>query len=89
MPQKKSAYKALRKSGKRQTRNQIAKKKIKDLRKKAEKLLTEKKKDDALKVYVQLQKALDKAAKAGGFMKENAVARYKSRLSKKIASLKK
>jgi len=84
MPQKKSAAKALRKSRKLFSRNQSLRKKIKDIRKKAERALLKKQPDVALDLFRQLQKVVDKASKASGFMKQNTVARYKSRLAKKI-----
>jgi len=84
MPQKKSAKKALRQSAKRYDRNKVIRRKIKDLRKKAEKALSEKKSADAVKIYTTLQEVVDKASKAGGYLNRNTASRYKSRLLKKI-----
>ena len=89
MPQKKSAAKALRQDLKRYDRNRIVRKKIKDLRKKAQKALIDKKTDEALKIYHTLQKALDKASKSGGVMSQNTASRYKSQLKKKIDAVSK
>ena len=87
MPRKKSAFKALRKSEKRFERNHLMRKKIKDLRKKALREIEQKKKDAAMAVYREFQKVVDKASKAGGFMKKNTVARYKARLLKRINAI--
>lgn len=90
MPQKKAAYKALRQDAKKYARNRNLLKKIKDIRKKADKFLAEKKIDEVKSLYQTLQKSVDKASKSGGFMKPNTAARYKSQLRKKIkAALKK
>jgi len=87
MPQKKSAEKALRRDKKRYERNRITSKKIKDLRKQAEKAIISKQADTALELYRKLQKLLDKVSRSGGFMKKNTAARYKSHLLKKINAL--
>lgn len=87
MAHKKAAIKALRKAKKNFERNTIIRKTIKDLRKKAQRALTEKKFDSAKDLYLKLQKAVDKAAKKGGLIKPNTAARYKSQLAKKINAL--
>jgi len=87
MPKKKSAFKALRKSSKQQDRNRDLRKKIKDIRKKAERAVFKKDKNTALDLYRNLQIAVDKASKIRGFMKRNTAARYKSQLAKKIKQI--
>ena len=87
MPQTKSAAKALRQSHKHHERNLALKKKIKDLRKKLEKLTTGGKPDTMKQLLVGLQKGVDKASKRGGFLHRNTAARLKSRFSKKLRSL--
>jgi len=89
MPQKKAAFKALRQDVKRNERNKVARKVIKDLKKQAEKLIAANKKDEAKVVFVKFQKAVDKAAKAGGFLQANTASRYKARLGAKITALSK
>jgi len=86
MPNKKSAKKELRKNLKRKTANQ---KQMAGLRKLVKNNLNaikaqEKKVKDDFKATMQ---ALDKAAKKG-LMKKNTAARKKSRLQKKINSIK-
>lgn len=86
MPNKKSAKKELRKNLKRKTANQ---KQMAGLRKLVKNNLNaikakEKKVQDDFKATMQ---ALDKAAKKG-LMKKNTAARKKSRLQKKINSIK-
>lgn len=87
MPQKKAAIKSIRTGKKRETRNSLMRKKIKDLRKKADKFIMANKANDALGVYNQLQKLLDKASKHSGFIKQNTAARYKSHLRKRIHAI--
>lgn len=87
MPKQKAAFKSLRKSKKLQARNAAAKKIIKDLRKKALKRAAEKKFDEAVELLKKLQKAVDKASRAGGFMKQNTASRIKSRLAVHIRKL--
>ncbi|MFA5162922.1 MAG: 30S ribosomal protein S20 [Patescibacteria group bacterium] len=86
MPNKKSAKKELRKNLKRKTANQ---KQMAGLRKLVKNNLNaikaqEKKVKDEFKATIQ---ALDKAAKKG-LIKKNTAARKKSRLQKKINSIK-
>lgn len=87
MPQKKSAAKALRRSRKRFERNRAMKRKIRMLRKGVQKALVIRKIDKALELFRAFQKAVDKASKAGGFMKRNTAARYKSRLLHAISQV--
>ena len=89
MPQKKSAIKKLRQDAKKYDRNRLLKKQIRDIRKKADKALLAQKKDEAMKLYQELQKAVDKAAKGKGCLKPNTASRYKSQLLTKINALKK
>ena len=84
----KSAKKAHRQNLKRKKRNIGRKDKIKKLTKKARVLIGENKKEEAKKIFPQLQKALDKAVKRG-VIKKNTASRKKSRLSKILSSKKK
>jgi len=88
MPNKANAKKALRQDVKRAHRNMIAKAEIKSLRVKLRKLITAKKADEALVAARLLSKKFDKAL-AKGILKKNTVARNKSRLMKKLNTLKK
>lgn len=80
---KKSAEKAIRQSLKRKVRNLIYKRKIKSLLKKAKKLLSQKKIEEAKSLLPQIYTILDKAAKVG-VIKKNTAARKKSRITKLI-----
>ena len=84
MPHQKAAFKSLRKSAKQAERNYRIRKRIRDIRKKADRALQRSEIDAARGFYQQLQKAVDKASKVRGFMKQNTAARYKSQLAKKI-----
>lgn len=77
----KSAKKAFRQSERRKKHNTLNKNKIKNLEKKIEKLLIEKKIDEAKKLLPEVYKALDKAAKRK-VIKKNKASRRKSRLAK-------
>ena len=81
MPNKPSAKKALRQAEKKAALNRMRKNKFKDAIKKTVKA---EKKEDALKMAREAQKALDKAAK-NGVIKKNTAARKLSRLMKKVA----
>ena len=83
MPIKKSAKKALRQSKKRRKRNIQKKKKIKDLLKEVESLVSEKKIKEARNLLPEVYKFLDKAAKTS-LLKKNTVSRKKSRITKLI-----
>jgi len=99
MPIIKSAKKALRQSLKRRARNLQQKKKIKNLLKRVETLVTrapakggeeaspsstsQKKQEEAKKLLPQIYKYLDKTAKTG-LVKKNTAARLKSRITKSI-----
>lgn len=87
MPITSSAKKALRASQKKRVFNLKAKARIDEPLKKFKKLVSEKNKKEALALVPTLYQALDKAAKIG-YIKKNAAARKKSRISalaKKIA----
>ena len=83
MPITKSAKKALRQNTRRRTRNLVYKKKIKDLIKKIQSLVLEKKIEEAKKLLPKIYKILDKSAKVG-IIKKNTASRRKSRLTKLI-----
>ena len=86
MPNKKSAEKELRKAVKRNTANKKVASKLKSLIKANIKQI--KAKDGKVKEdFIVTTKAIDKAAKKGIIKKKNA-SRKKSRLMKKINSLK-
>jgi small subunit ribosomal protein S20 len=81
MPIIKSAKKALRGSLVKKAMNDRNKKNIKESIKKIEKLVKEKKKDEAKKLLPEAYSVIDKAAKRGVIKKNNA-SRKKARLSK-------
>ncbi len=83
MPITKSAKKALRQNKTRRARNLIRLNAMREIIKKIKKLITENKKDEALKLLPLAYKAIDKACKTGVIKKNNA-ARKKSRLTKLI-----
>lgn len=83
MPITKSAKKAWRQSLKRQARNLVYKKKIKNLLKEVRGLIFQKKIEEAKKLLPSLCKILDKAAKEK-VIKKNTAARKKSRITKLI-----
>ncbi|MBP6908279.1 MAG: 30S ribosomal protein S20 [Candidatus Pacebacteria bacterium] len=81
MPITKSAKKALRSSLVKKGVNDRRKKALKESIKGIEKLVKEKKKDEAKKLLPSAYSAIDKAAKKGVIKKNNA-SRKKARLSK-------
>ncbi|MCE9517573.1 30S ribosomal protein S20 [Candidatus Nomurabacteria bacterium] len=81
MPITKSAKKALRGSLKKKAINDRNKKLVKESIKTIEKLVKEKKKDEAKKLLPVAYSTIDKATKKGIF-KKNTASRKKSRLSK-------
>jgi len=81
MPITKSAKKALRGSLKKKAMNDRNKKLVKESIKTIEKLVKEKKKDEAKKLLPGAYSTIDKATKKGIF-KKNTASRKKSRLSK-------
>jgi small subunit ribosomal protein S20 len=83
MPIIQSAKKSLRKNDKRKLRNLKQKNKMKELLKKFQLLISEKKIEEAKSLLPQIQKSLDKAAKKN-IIKKNTASRRKSRLTKKV-----
>ncbi len=81
MPITKSAKKALRSSAKKKAVNDRNKKFVKESIKSIEKLVKEKKKDEAKKLLPKAYSVIDKACKKGVIKKNNA-SRKKSRLSR-------
>jgi small subunit ribosomal protein S20 len=81
MPITRSAKKALRGSMRKKSVNDRRKKTMKDTIKKVEKLVKEKKTDEAKKMLPLAYQAIDKAAKKGVIYK-NSASRKKSRLSR-------
>lgn len=81
MPITKSAKKALRSSMVKKAANDRNKKNIKESIKGIEKLIKEKKKDEAKKLLPKAYSVIDKAAKKG-VIKKNTASRNKARLSK-------
>ena len=88
MPHKRSAYKELRKAKKRYIRNISLKSDLKTAIKKFERLISEKKSDEAKAFLRTLVQTIDKAA-SKGMLHRNTAARKNSRLTKKLASLSK
>jgi small subunit ribosomal protein S20 len=86
MPIKKSALKTLRQSEKRRIRHNKVKAGLNWLRRQFLKAIKVKDKKRAQSLYLELQKALDKAVQKG-VIKKNTANRSKSRLSKKINKL--
>jgi len=87
MPIKKAAFKAIRQSKKREIYNKGIKKNINWLKRQFLKAIVKKDKKIAGDFYLKLQKFLDKAAQKG-VIKRNTASRNKSRLFKKLHSLK-
>ncbi len=83
MPITKSAKKSLRQSIKRRKRNLAYKKRLKKLLKEVDLCVSNKDKDKAKELIPLVCKALDKMAKKG-LLKENNVARKKSKITKKL-----
>ncbi|HAE36932.1 MAG: 30S ribosomal protein S20 [Candidatus Nomurabacteria bacterium GW2011_GWF2_35_66] len=81
MPITKSAKKALRGSLVKKAANDRSKKAIKEAVKNIEKLLKEKKKDEAKKLLPSAYSVIDKASKKG-VIKKNTASRKKSQLSR-------
>jgi small subunit ribosomal protein S20 len=86
MPNLENAKKALRQSDKHAQRNKIVKAEIKSLRVKLRKAITSKQIEEAKSVAQLVGKKLDKAAQKN-VLKKNTVARYKSRMMKKLNAL--
>ena len=88
MPQKRAAYKEIRKSKKRRLRNIRVTSEAKTLVTKFNSLLSEKKFDEAKKTLTGVSSKLDKAV-GKGIMRRNTASRKISRLSKKLSQSKK
>ena len=86
MPVIKSAKKALRSSQKKAVFNLRCKRSMKDSIKTIDKLVLDKKKDEAQKELPVAYKAIDKATKRG-VIKKNTASRKKSRLAKAIKNI--
>ena len=87
MPVKKAAFKALRQAKKRTIQNNRIKSSIAYLKRKLGKALEGKDKKIAQELYAKLNKTLDKAVQKN-ITKKNTANRAKSRLAKKVNSLK-
>ncbi|MGY4707576.1 30S ribosomal protein S20 [Candidatus Bipolaricaulota sp. J31] len=83
IPNTRSAARQLRKSLRRRRRNELRKSAIRYWRKQILKLLAEGNKEEALKVFPNYQKAVDKAASHGAIHK-NKADRLKARMWKRI-----
>ena len=81
MPRTKSAQKALRQNIKRKATNVKRKIELKSVIKQYKKLVSEGKKEEAIKFLPQVYKKLDKSAKVN-LIKKNKASRSKSRLTK-------
>ena len=79
----KSAKKALRQSIRRRARNVVRQRKLKNLLKEVNNLISQKKVEEARSLLPQVYKLLDKAVKTG-LIKKNTAARKKSRITKFI-----
>jgi small subunit ribosomal protein S20 len=86
MPIKQNAVKALRQANKHMQRNKLVNAELKSMRVKLRKLVTDKKAKEAAEVVRALGQKLDKAV-AKGILKQNTVARTKSRLMKSVNAL--
>ena len=84
MPITTSAKKALRGSKRKQVFNARKKDQVYKTVKKFKKLVADKNVAEAEKMFPQIQKVLDKAAKTG-YIKKNTAARKKARLSKMVS----
>lgn len=88
MAHKHAAIKHLRQTKKRTEQNTKVKKSLTYLRKAALKAVSQKDDTKALELYIQYQKASDRAARKN-IIKKNTAARKKSRILKKVNELKK
>ena len=83
MPTHKAAYKSIRADAKKRRRNEAAKSELKTMTKNLEKLIADKKKDEALSYIKKISARYMKAASSKVIHKNNA-SRKISRLSKRI-----
>jgi len=88
VPIERTAYKELRKSKLRHFKNVSTKTEIRTLIKGFERLIADKKPDEAKKALNMVVSKIDKAA-AKGVLKNNTASRKITRLMKKLSSLKK
>lgn len=88
MPHKRAAYKEIRKSKARHFKNISTKTELKSLIKNFEKIIENKKIDEAGKALSAVISKIDKAA-SKGVLKANTASRKIARLMKKLSSLKK
>ena len=86
MPNTKSAKKALRQSERRRILNVRRKRSLRTALKNFEKTLAAKNKEEALRLYPGIQKALDKSAK-NNIIKKNTASRKKSRLAARLKTI--
>ncbi len=87
MPNIKSSKKAVKVIAKKTEENHELKMRVKNLIKSCEKKIAEGSKEDATKVFKELQKYIDKAEQKG-LIKKNTVNREKQRLNAKIKDMK-
>ena len=85
MPRERSAYKEIRKAKKRHSANISTRTELKTIKKNYEKLLTEKKFDEAKKLLPQVVSKINRAY-TKGVLKKNTASRHISRLSKRLSS---
>lgn len=88
MPTERTAYKELRKAKLRHFKNISTRTELRTLAKNVDKLLSEKKADEAKKALNVIVSKIDKA-RSKGVLKTNTASRKISRLMKKFSSLKK
>ncbi len=86
MPIKRASFKDLRKSKHRHLKNITIKSELKTLVKKFERLITDKKADEAKVVVNSIVSKIDRAA-SRGVIKNNTASRKISRLMKKLSGL--
>ncbi|MDP2912717.1 MAG: 30S ribosomal protein S20 [Candidatus Omnitrophota bacterium] len=86
MPIKRSSYKDLKKSRKRHTRNTSIKHELKTAEKNFNKLIAEKKANEAKTALAGLVSKLGKAA-SKGIIKQNTASRKIARIMKRLSSL--
>lgn len=84
MPIKRSAYKEIRKAKLKHFKNISTRTELRTLAKKFEKLVADKKSDDAKKAIATLVSKIDRAA-SKGIIKRNTASRKISRLMKKLS----
>ncbi|MBP7055818.1 MAG: 30S ribosomal protein S20 [Candidatus Omnitrophica bacterium] len=84
MPRERSAYKEIRKAKKRHLANISTKTELKTLKKNFQKLVAEKKIDEAKKVLPLIASKINRAA-TKGILKKNTASRHISRLSASLS----